>query len=205
MLYLSGPTHSYVDRWAHPNVGWLVTPPRCNIPAGTTRPFAADNGCYARGPLLPNTTAYNHLQQVLRSHPGCLFLPANDVVGDWQSTITAFHEGGRDLVRSLNVPVAIVLQDGASETSVPWSQIDAVFIGGTTNWKLSAGPLIVAAKRRGLWVHVGRVNSFKRILWAASLGVDSVDGTHLAFGPKNRLVSLNRWMMLLTMQARLPI
>ena len=34
-----------------------------------------------------------------------------------------------------------------------------------------------AAKRAGKWIHVGRVNSERRIRWAASLGADSIDGT----------------------------
>ena len=33
------------------------------------------------------------------------------------------------------------------------------------------------AKRRRKWVHMGRVNSERRIRYAASIGCDSIDGT----------------------------
>ena len=35
----------------------------------------------------------------------------------------------------------------------------------------------------GKWVHVGRVNSWRRLDLVASWDVDSVDGTNLAFAP----------------------
>jgi hypothetical protein len=37
--------------------------------------------------------------------------------------------------------------------------------------------LVRAWKRAGKWVHLGRVNSERRIRYAASIGCDSVDGT----------------------------
>ena len=41
-------------------------------------------------------------------------------------------------------------------------------IGGTTSWKLgpAAAGLAAQARRRGLWVHLGRVNSLKRLRYA---------------------------------------
>jgi hypothetical protein len=56
---------------------------------------------------------------------------------------------------------------------------DALFIGASTEWKLgpSAEALVAQAKDRGKWVHMGRVNSHRRIRYAASIGCDSVDGT----------------------------
>jgi hypothetical protein len=63
--------------------------------------------------------------------------------------------------------------------SMAWPRIDALFIGGSTDWKLgpAARTLVREAKRRGLWVHMGRVNSLKRIAYAAEIGCDSIDGT----------------------------
>jgi hypothetical protein len=56
----------------------------------------------------------------------------------------------------------------------------------TTAWKLGeACRVIVAeAKRRGVWVHMGRVNSLKRMRYAESIGCDSADGTVLKHDPK---------------------
>ena len=63
--------------------------------------------------------------------------------------------------------------------STAWPRIDALFIGGSTDWKLGAATraLVREAKRRGLWVHMGRVNSLKRIAYTAEIGCDSIDGT----------------------------
>jgi hypothetical protein len=57
--------------------------------------------------------------------------------------------------------------------------LGALFIGGSTEWKLGpqAETLIAYAKTRGLWVHMGRVNSQQRIWEGARKGVDSWDGT----------------------------
>jgi len=63
-------------------------------------------------------------------------------------------------------------------------------------WKLSpaARDLIIEAKRRGKWVHMGRVNSEKRFRYAAALGCDSVDGTYLVAGPDTNLPKLLAWV-----------
>ena len=54
----------------------------------------------------------------------------------------------------LRLPVALVAQDGLEELEIPWEQINAVFIGGSTAWKLGADAAAIAAeaKRRGLKV-----------------------------------------------------
>ena len=50
------------------------------------------------------------------------------------------------------------------------------------------------ARLLGKWVHVGRVNSWRRIHHAAIWGADSVDGTYLAFGPRANGARLTRWL-----------
>ena len=48
-----------------------------------------------------------------------------------------------------------------------------------TGWKLSqaAGSLAIEAKRRGKQLHMGRVNSNRRLRYAYDLHCDTVDGT----------------------------
>jgi len=125
----------------------------------------------------------------------CRFVVAPDVVGDATATLA------RSLpmlphIRALGFPVAYVGQDGATPDNLPWGQFDALFIGGTTAWKLGAQAraLIAEAKRRGLWVHMGRVNSEGRLQRAADSGCDSADGTYLAFGPDLNLPKVLRWL-----------
>jgi hypothetical protein len=73
----------------------------------------------------------------------------------------------------------MVLSDLSPWLSLVWPRIDALFVGGSTQWKLgpSAEALVAEAKARGKWVHMSRVNSARRIRYAASIGCDSIDGT----------------------------
>jgi hypothetical protein len=81
-----------------------------------------------------------------------------------------------------HLPLAFVLQDGSEEPGmIPWDAagLTAVFVGGSDEFKLGpeAARLIREARRRGLYAHMGRVNSAKRIQYAKSIGCTSIDGT----------------------------
>ena len=73
-------------------------------------------------------------------------------------------------------------QDGIENLPIPWDRIDAIFIGGSTAWKLSkhAADVIRTAKLLDKWAHAGRVNSPARFEYFESLLVDSIDGTGLS-------------------------
>jgi hypothetical protein len=66
--------------------------------------------------------------------------------------------------------------------AVPWDRITAVFIGGSTDWKLGpfAAQCIKAARAMDYWVHVGRVNTPGRFEYFERLGANSIDGTGIA-------------------------
>lgn len=95
------------------------------------------------------------------------------------------------LLREAGWAAALVAQDGLGVNQVPWEELDTLFIGGTTDWKLSeaAYGLVRAAAERGVPAHVGRVNSLQRLTAFAAAGATSADGTCLAFGP-------DRWLPL---------
>lgn len=80
-------------------------------------------------------------------------------------------------------PVALVSQDGISNTDIPWDDFDCIFIGGSDEHKLGkeGGWVVREAKKHNKWIHIGRVNSSRRILkfWQA----DSWDGTCLNYFP----------------------
>lgn len=71
---------------------------------------------------------------------------------------------------------------GQEDMPIPWDDIQAVFIGGSTEWKLSghAAQVIRAAQALEKWVHAGRVNTPGRFEHFERLGVDSIDGTGLS-------------------------
>jgi hypothetical protein len=110
--------------------------------------------------------------------PGCLFVAAPDVVGKARETMERFDDWRWEIV-GRGLPVALVGQDGIEDMDIPWDSFDAWFIGGSTEWKLSSASaeLAVQAKRLGKWVHMGRVNSHRRLQIAYDVGCDSVDGT----------------------------
>lgn len=118
-------------------------------------------------------------------------------------------------IRELGYKVALVAQDGLKVEDVPWDEIDAIFIGGSDAYKIGAPPpgkvravkadgsplgrpgcleVVKEAKRRGKWVHMGRVNSQCRYRLAKAMGCDSVDGTYLKFGPSVNLPKLLGWV-----------
>ncbi len=100
------------------------------------------------------------------------------------------------VLKAKNLPVALVAQDGQERLPVPWNDIDALFLGGTTEWKLGneAMGLAVEAKARGKWLHMGRVNSRTRIMLAASWRCDSVDGSGFSCWPDTRIPKGLRWI-----------
>ena len=67
-----------------------------------------------------------------------------------------------------------------------WTRGERVlFVGGTDKHKLTESwPFILAAKECGKWVHVGRINSAKRMQMFAQ--ADSADGTMLVREPSTR-------------------
>lgn len=125
----------------------------------------------------------------------CLFAVAPDVVGDAAATLS-LSAPMLPRIRALGFPAALVAQNGLEYLDVPWDTFDVLFIGGDTEWKLGAAAraLVVEAKRRGKWVHMGRVNSRRRMQYAKAIGCDSVDGTYLAFGPEENLPDVLAWL-----------
>ncbi len=99
-------------------------------------------------------------------------------------------------IRAAGYPAALVAQDGLEDLAIPWNDLDGLFLGGSTGWKLglAAADLAAQARRRGLWVHLGRANSLRRLTYAKSIGCHSADGTFLAYGPDRNLPTLLGWL-----------
>lgn len=192
----------------------LLCQPRSHLEnkAPRYRVWAADNGCFAKGESfdpdewmawvrsLPGAGAVRFgnagaayesrlfcSEDAALERFGCLFVVAPDVVGDAEATWRRC-EPWLERVRRAGFPVAVVAQDGAEAHVALWDEQerwDALFLGGTTQWKLSsaARDCVREAHLYGKWAHMGRVNSLRRLRVAAAWDLDSVDGTFLAFGP----------------------
>lgn len=108
----------------------------------------------------------------------CLFVALPDVVAAARRTLEIFHIW-KSYPELAGWKLAIVVQDGQEDLPIPWEDIAAVFIGGSTKWKCSVHVehIIKAAKALRKWVHVGRVNDPNRFKHFENLGADSCDGT----------------------------
>jgi hypothetical protein len=126
-------------------------------------PWAADNDAYRAW----NEHRYESMLSRIAGLDGCLFVVSPDVVAHSWLTITLFHQW-LPRITETGQPPAFVIQDGQPPSEVPWDEIGCLFVGGTTEYKLSADAerLGREAKRRGLWLHIGRVNSRKRYDYA---------------------------------------
>lgn len=177
MLVLVSKGLPSIQRHGGPNLGRLVQPRNWNVLDATDRalPWAADNDAYS-GFDEPRYWKMVEAIAQRRRHL-LLFVTAPDVVGDATETLRLFRVWAPRL-RALGLPVGYVLQDGATVETVPWDEVDCVFVGGTTEFKLSetASTIVHAAQNRDVWCHMGRVNTRKRIQYAKSIGIDSVDG-----------------------------
>lgn len=192
MLYFANVSGSLVrEAMAAGQLGQIVTPAegRQPVPGAV---WVADNSAFAG--RYPGDEGYLRWLAGRQHLDACRFATAPDVLGDAAATL----ERSRPMLRRIRalVPVAYIGQDGAQPWQLPWQAFDALFIGGSTEWKLSpdAVRLVTVAKRRGLWVHMGRVNSVKRLRYAHSIGCDSVDGTYLTYGPDVNLPRLLRFL-----------
>lgn len=187
MIYLSG----HVCAARHPRLGFLLTPDMGNrIPDDV--PVAADNACYSNPAGFSEARFLIHLLRFPVDRT--LFAVAPDVVGDHQATIDrALPMLPR--IRDMGYKAAFCAQDGWNEETTPWDEFDVLFIGGSTEFKFRGGRLAASvARKRGKWVHMGRVNSMERLRAAASIGCDSADGTFLRFGPDINTPKMLGWL-----------
>lgn len=174
-------------------IGQIVTPAAGNrLEPG--RAWCADNAAFA-GRYPGDDTYLAWLKAKAHMAGDCAFVVAPDVPFDAAATL-ALSAPMLGRIRALGYPVALCAQDGLDHLDIPWATFDVLFIAGSTEWKLSSAARDIAAeaKRRGKWVHMGRVNSRRRLMYAASIGCDSADGTYLAFGPDRNLPTLLSWL-----------
>lgn len=189
-------------------MGLMLTPNMGNLPDLRRLWWAADTGLFSpAGERSFSLTEYlAWLDQRRPMAQRCLFATAPDKVGDHAET----WQRSRDvlpLLRRAGYRPAFVAQDGCTARDVDAAAAagaECLFIGGTTDWKKSEGfALIAAAKDRGLWTHVGRVNSWARVRASVGAGADSCDGTYVLFGPDKNLPRWEAWSVRANLQPAL--
>ena len=166
--------------------GWLNCPRSWmsfQTLTATGLPIACDNSAYSGFDEDRYTRMVNRIGEIPIE-----WITLPDVVGDAETTSAMFLEWHDRL--SPNLPRAYVGQDGSEDLELPWEHFRCFFVGGTTEWKLSgaARDMMKEAQIRKKWVHVGRVNSDKRLRYCFGLNVDSVDGSGYSRWQQRELV-----------------
>lgn len=152
-------------------------------PTGVLRtegfPYALDNGAW---------TAFQHgsswdglaFQRALtRFGKDADFVVAPDIVAGGMASLAKSLEWLPRLL-SCTEQVLLAVQDGMvfPDLAPHVGPRVGVFVGGSTEWKLPAirawGPWCA---RMGVWCHVGRVNTIRRIRSCGMAGVTSFDGS----------------------------
>lgn len=175
MMYLSG-----VKRAGRP----LLQTPGSSYALHDVPVWALDNGCFTDS--YPGDEQYlAHLSRWLPHLEKCLWVAVPDVVGDAAGTLDAWPRMA-DRIRALGYKACLVLQDGMTAADVAAAAPDAVFIGGTDDFKLGREARNILASFSGP-KHMGRVNSLKRLRYAWNIGCDTADGTVLAFDPQRSI------------------
>lgn len=231
VIYFANPIKEARQLMTDGVLGLIDTPDQGNAhPPGAL--WCADNGKFSpkrakEGIPWDEDGWWNFLVKNADKADRCAFATAPDVVhhveiepgkfvpvGDAAATLVESAKW-YDKIRELGYKVALVAQDGLDPNDVPWDKIDAIFVGGSDDYKVGSPPpprvralkldgtplgipgcigVIQEAKRRGKWVHIGRVNSRCRYLFAGMVGADSVDGTYLLKKPSETLPTLLGWL-----------
>lgn len=192
MLYLSGAVVQTAI--GMPGLGFILTPNMRNAVPGAG-PWAADNGCYTDKVPFDLDRYLEWLAQRRQWSDRCLFATAPDVWADSAATrLRGWHVLAQ--IRTLGFKAAYCAQDGIADERMDWDRLDALFVGGSNPFRVaeSTYALVRAAKQQGKWVHLGRVNSERRLRAAALAGYDSVDGTHIAFAPTAGIAEVRQWL-----------
>lgn len=146
--------------------------------------WAMDNGAYSGF----EAESFMAMLKRFQGRNGCRWVSCPDVVGDAFATLENWPFWSQ-VIRGVGFVPALVLQDGMRCSDVPWREVGAVFVGGTTEWKFSpqAFEFVAYARARGLDTHCGRVNSRKRIVEAHRMGCLTFDGGQYSMFPDRKI------------------
>jgi len=153
--------------------------------------WAADNEAFTRG-FNPNRF-FSWLEKMEEYKSTCLFVSVPDVVGNAIATLEQWRNW---VVRFNGWPLAFVAQDGQEDLPFPDEDtFTTLFIGGSTEWKLSQGAVTCIKRAQAMQkhIHIGRVNYNKRYkIFRMLQGSEefTCDGTRTRWG---REKALNDW------------
>jgi len=189
-------TNELVHLWAamYGQVGHLYTPAR-NERLRPWLPYVLDNGRYAETLAGVPFDADRFLRYVetyvqREQQPRWIAVPDVPFYGD--GTVEMYEEWALKL-QQYKVPLAVVVQDGMTPEIVQGLSVkpDVIFVGGTYDWKWQTARDWCRVFPR---VHVGRVNSPRRLDELEAMGCESCDGSGWFRGKGPQVVGLARFL-----------
>ena len=176
-------------------LGVLVVPGAKNDPqknADMGLSMAADNGAFSG----LDEEAFTRMLQLYRdARIKLLWVACPDVVADGMATLMEWAKWSW-IIEDYGFRPCMVLQDGMDIETVIAFDPPAVFVGGSTEFKLGsvAADIVRWARASARPAHMGRVNTKSRIEYAYSLGCTSVDGSGFSKWPDIRIPLGIRWI-----------
>lgn len=169
--------------------GWRLMVSAKGVLRSEGFPYALDNGAWsAHIAGLPfDEEAFLRAYQLLGHGADFIVLP--DIVAGGLASL-AFSRGWIARLDPV-APFMLAVQDGVAASDVEGlvGPATGIFVGGTTGWKEATmaawGEL---ARARGARMHVGRVNTVRRVRLCQAARADSFDGS----GPSRFAVELAR-------------
>jgi hypothetical protein len=174
--------------------GWRILVSAAGVQRTEGFRYALDNGAWAHrnGECFTDPDAtfdFIKLIALLGKHADFIVCP--DKVGDSAETMDLINMWvGMDFLQPYleHTRVLLAVQDGmlASDIEDYFKHPSiGIFVGGTTEWKEEMIPYWGdVGQDLGRWVHVGRVNTARRIRMCQHAGVTSIDGSSVAQFPK---------------------
>jgi hypothetical protein len=161
--------------------GWRLLVSARGVLRHEGMPYALDNGAwtaYQKGEPF-NETAFWDALVMLGDRADWVVIP-DIVAGGYRSL--RFSLQWLERLQQCPAPLLLVVQDGMTPDEVRpllrCGQVAGVFVGGSTEWKLRTMMLWGALCRETRsHLHVGRVNTARRIRLCAAAGANSFDGT----------------------------
>lgn len=152
-------------------------------------PFALDNGAFSHDHDWSETAWLKLMAWAKLSGQSPLWALVPDVVGDKIRTLRRWAMYA-PLAKEFGWPLAFAVQDGMVAADVP-PDASIIFIGGSTEWKWSTLPMWCRNFSR---VHVGRVNTYRRLWQCHEAGAESTDGTGFMRGDQLQYRGLRAYL-----------
>ena len=149
-------------------------------------PYALDNGayhCWNNGKPFDDNKFISALEKSDRTGKKPEFVVCPDIVAGGLDSL-AFSLAWLEKMPRDDYYLAV--QDGMSISDVEphIHKFKGLFVGGTLKWKLrTSSEWVKLAHNHNRKCHIGRVGTFRRLLWAKTIGADSVDSSNFVQNP----------------------